>query len=116
MGKERDPTISGWSVDEPFDRHREYCPGVVFGTTPWKRRNWKLSNRTEQRQSRSAGARGEEESSTRARLLITGTAPETGDEESRREGLGKKRTETERKKGGETASSSLERGVLPFGC
>ena len=42
-------------------------------------------------------------------------AAETGDEESRREGLGKNRTETERKKGGETASS-LERGVLPFGC
>ncbi|KOC68105.1 hypothetical protein WH47_03263, partial [Habropoda laboriosa] len=54
-----------------------------FRNDPSKRRNWKLSNRTE-RQSRSAGARGEEESSTRARPLITGTAPETGDGKSRR--------------------------------
>lgn len=84
-----------------------------FRSDPSKRRNWKLSNRTE-RQSRSAGARGEEESSTRARLLITGTAPERRETKSRR-GIRKKAAQ-KRRGTRRDAAPSLERGVLPFGC
>ncbi|KYN01506.1 hypothetical protein ALC62_07688 [Cyphomyrmex costatus] len=65
-----------YTLNESPDR-RGILSRSSFRNAPSKQKNWELSNRTE-RQRRSAGARGEEEFSTRARLVITGTAARRG--------------------------------------
>lgn len=85
-----------YTLDESSDRCGILLSRGSFRNTPSKQQNWELSNRTE-RQRRSAGARGEEEFSTRARLLITGTAARRVGEGP--ENIGReKRTRREREK------------------
>ncbi|KYN33314.1 hypothetical protein ALC56_12463 [Trachymyrmex septentrionalis] len=78
-----------YTLNESLDRRGTLSRGS-FRNAPSKQQNWELSNRTE-RQRRSAGARGEEEFSTRARLVITGTA-------ARRVGEGPENTRRERER------------------
>ncbi|EGI60550.1 hypothetical protein G5I_11261 [Acromyrmex echinatior] len=116
-----------YTLNESLDRRGILSRGS-FRNAPSKQQNWELSNRTE-RQRRSAGARGEEEFSTRARLVITDTAvrrvgegPEnTGRERERRTRRERERKseENEERKGDkepEQLQHHLKRRVLPFGC
>lgn len=104
-----------YTLDELPDRRGILLSRGSFRNEPSKQRNWEFSNRTG-RQRRSAGARGEVESSTRARLLITGTAakrvgegPEnTGKERERhtkRERERERRREKEREREGKNGSN-----------
>lgn len=90
-----------YTLDESPDRRGILLSRGSFRNAPSKQQNWELSNRTG-RQRRSAGARGEEEFSTRARLLITGTAARRvgeGPESTGRERERRTRREREREKG-----------------
>lgn len=117
---------SAHALDESPDRRGILLSWGSFRNEPSKQRNWEFSNRTE-RQRRSAGARGEVESSTRARLLITGTAakrvgerPENTGKERERRTKREREKERERKEGrkeergrertGATSTSSRTRG------